>query len=404
MLNAIQKLKLWFAFLALFLITIFFYYLDNLLKGSISNEWIWLRTIPWQSLAGTTFGILVIAIIYEWYIRKENEQKLNETLQQLFDAQEEIISKHFSRIILTHPDLLKNLFAPDVVDDFIRAALEVRFAESELGKETYNTLIHPLLISKERRNNYRCKINLRTIRDNNIVNDIKQKYYDGYIDVKYESVLNKDIFLFTCIPSMEEYKKLLTDPIWEYRWVVEPTKDFPVANESVFDIEFVKVAENILSLRKEIIDGKIVITAENSELRSLMGKPVTIEYRYKTKVLKRGHVLMINLPCPTKNVVVEFDYSDTDISYVNIINLLTSNTGSAIRYNPHHHTPLSPQKIEVEVSEWVFPQGGIVFGWVLHVEMTRAFLKLLAEKAERPSNTSMRIDAKSTPSQEKNGE
>jgi hypothetical protein len=72
-------------------------------------------------------------------------------------------------------------------------------------------------------------------------------------------------------------------------------------------------------------------------------------------------------------------YADTDIRYVNVLDFFVSRNKPAIAYIPSKQ---KPHRIEVEVNEWVFPRGGVVFAWVLRSEMTSSFLKIMAEASQ----------------------
>ncbi len=389
--HTIYHLKLWRVLLTLILLTIFFYLISIWLKGpNVPPQLTFLHFIPWESLATTSLGVVIIGFVYEWIVRNETEQKLDEVLDQHFQDQSRVINTQISRAMLTTPDVMRSILAPDVVDDLIRTSLEIRLEDTQLAREAYDSFLHHLLRHEERRSNYRCNIYLTNTNNKNIPDEITQKYYDGYIDVRYDTLLHKDTFRFTCVSTMEEYNELLKDPTWELRWIAEPTKDF--SKEVAFDVESVHVGELKLNLRREDSNGKSVIVADHFELQSMKGNPVTVYYRYKVKIKKRGHLLMVHMPCPTHHVVVELDYAHTDIHFVNVLDFFVSQTKPAIRYIPSrkkHH------KIEVEVNEWVFPKGGVVFVWVLRAEMAPGFWRLL-EESRRQSRPSSRSDKRIT--------
>lgn len=386
--HTIYHLKLWRVLLTLILLTIIFYLISIWLKGTnVPPQLAFLRFIPWESLATTSLGVAIIGLVYEWIVRDETEEKLTQVLDQHFQTQAEIINSQIPRSMLTTPDVMRHVLDSDVVDDLIRTSLEIRLEDAQLAREAYDSFLGHLLRQEERRSNYRCNIYLTTINSKDLPNEITQKYYDGYIDVHYDTLLQKDIFRFTCVATMEEYNELLKDPTWELRWIAEPTKDF--SKEVAFNVESVHVGGLQLNIRREVANGRYVIIADHLGLQQMQGNLVTIYYRYKIKIKKRGHLLMVHVPCPTHHVVVELDYAHTDIHFVNVLDFFVSQTKPAIRYIPSrekHH------RIEVEVNEWVFPKGGVVFVWVLRAEMTPGFWRLLEEprRQSRPLSRSDR--------------
>lgn len=374
--STIYHLKLWIVLLFFILLMVCFYVLDAF-KDSIPAPWNWVRFLPWQSLAGTALGVVLIAFAYEWFVRKETEEKLIQMLKEHLHFQEEIIGNHIAKAMLFDKEIMRRVLAPDMMDDVLRTGLEIRLGDDQLARETYDNLLSQLLISHERRSNYRCKISLTNIRDRGVADNIKQKYYEGYIEERYDTVLQKTSFLFVCVGKTEEYDELLRDTRWELRWIAEPTKDFPIVDGSIFHIESVSVDGLSLDIKSDTVGGKYMVTADHKALQAMLGRSVTVFYRYKVKVQKRGHLLRVNMPCPTKNVVVELDYRDTDIHFVNVHNFFVSNAEPILRFPSQQ----SPRRIEIEVNGWVFPKGGVIFGWVLRSEMTPDFLRLLAEES-----------------------
>jgi hypothetical protein len=384
-LKTISNLKIWLVLVLLLLFTLIFYVIDAWVKLN-RGLWVGFSLIPWQSLAGVTLGSALVAFAYEWFIRKEADEKLtqilerhsetqNSALEEHFDAQMQALGNEIPRALLANTDIMKHVLSPERVDEVIQESLGVRLKDERMAKEAYDSLLSQLFIYKERRSEYRTKIYLAPLRNDQYSNDAIMKYYEGYIDVRYDTVLQKDSFLFTCVSSMDAYNDLLRDPTWELRWEAELTRDFPRLDESLFEVESVSVGGVELNINREISEKRYVITADHSSLRSMQGNRVKVLYRYKVKIQKRGHLLMVHIPVPTENVVIDFDYADTDIRYVNVLDFFISRNKPAIAHIPSNK---KPHRIEVEVNEWVFPKGGVVFAWVLRSEMTQDFLKLMA--------------------------
>jgi len=353
--QTIYHLKLWRVLLTLILLTIVFYIISFWLKTKVPPPFDLLRYIPWDSLAGSCLSVVVIGFVYEWVVRNETEQKLHEVLGQHFQNQVSAIDTQISKAMLTTPELMKSVLAPDMVDEVIRTGLEVRLGDAQLAQEAYDSYLSHLLGHKRRRTNYRCNIYLTTIQTSDIPDAITQKYFDGYIDVRYDTVLQKDSFRFTSAATMEEYNELIKDPDWELCWLANPTRDFP--KEVAFKVESMRVRELALNIRTEYVDGKYVIVADHSGLQSMQEQNVTIYYRYKVRIRKRGHLFMEDMQCPTHHVVVEFDYAQTDIHFVNVMNFFLSKTKPAIRYIPSRQ---KYHKVEIELTLPRLKRGGFL--------------------------------------------
>jgi len=372
----IANLKIQMVILLLFLLTILFYAGNVWSRSPIPTGWEWVRLLPWDSLASACLGSFLVAFAYESFIRKETEAKSDEILGHYFRELHSIIANEITRTIFTDKNIMRRILAPNVVDDVIRTGLEIKLGDDYLAKKVYEDQLSQLLTHKERRKNYRCKIYLAPIKNEQLSDDVRQKYYEGYIDVSYDTVLQKDSFCFTCVANMEDYNTLLNDPDYELRWETELTRDFPELNEAVFDVESITVEGLELNIRRETLGKEFIITAEHVRLSSMIGRSVKVYYRYKVKLQKRGHLLMVHIPCPTQNVVVELDYAHTDIRFVNVLDFFGSRAKSKVRHIP---SAQKCHKVEIEVNEWIFPKGGVAFVWVLRSEMTPNFLKLMAD-------------------------
>jgi hypothetical protein len=380
--RTIYRLKLVRILLILLLLTVILFALSIWSKTLAPPQFAWLQNLPLESLATSCLGVVLIGFAFEWSVRNEAEQQLRHVLNEHFQNQVAVMSQQIPSAMLTTPEVMKNILAPDVVDGLIRTGLEIRLENAQLAREAYDSFLSHLLNHGERRSNYRCSMYLTSITSSNLPDEIARKYYDASIDVRYDTILQKDIFRFVCVDSMDEYNELLKDPAWELRWMSKPVKAF--SREAAFQVESVHVGDLQLNIRREDSNGKNVIVADHLELQSLQGKMVTVYYRYKVKVKKRGHLLMEHVPCPTHNVVVELDYTHTDIDFVNVLDFFVSKTKPAIRYIPSRQ---KPQRIQVEVNEWVFPKGGVVFVWVLNAEKHPNFWRLSSAENRRSNRS-----------------
>src|SRR5579859_7174873 len=224
--HTIRHLKLWRVLLALIIATFVFFLISFWLKGTDPRQFTWLRIIPWDSLATTALGVAFIGYVFEWVVRNETKQEFDEALKTIFEKQEQELNRQIPKAMLITPEIMRDVLAPDVVNDVILTSLEIRLKDKQLAQEAYESFLSHLLNHEERRSNYRCNVFMRNAQGQDIPATKAFKYYEGYIDVSYETILRKDTFRFTSVTSMEEYEELLKDPKWELRWAVSPTKDY----------------------------------------------------------------------------------------------------------------------------------------------------------------------------------
>lgn len=390
LIRVIHDLKLWRVLLVLLLLTVGFFIVSIWLKGADPKQFTWLRVIPWDSLATTSLGLAVISLVFEWIVRNETKQEFDEALTLHFKNQAKELNYQIPKAMLTTREIMRDVLTTDVIDNAILTSLEIRLEDNQFAQEAYDSFLSHLLNHEERRSNYRCNIYMTNAQSGEIPAAKAFKYYEGYIDISYETILLKDTFRFTCVTSMEDYEELLKDPSWELRWLAERTKDY--SHEVAFKVEDVSVNGLKLHIRKESAQGRQVIIADHLSLQALQEKQVMIHYRFTVKIKKRGHLLMIEVPCPTHNVAVELDYGDTDIGFVNVLDFFATRHKPTVRYIP---TRQNCQKIGVEVHDWVFPKGGVVFVWVLRAEKHPGFWRLSSDQ-RRPGRSSSKVNTRIT--------
>jgi hypothetical protein len=204
---------------------------------------------------------------------------------------------------------------------------------------------------------------------------VREKYYESFVDMRYESPLLRTDHWFAAVTTIEEYNRILLDPGWELRVIRPPTRAFPAGDERAFTLHSMRINGIDLTVERATRDDIQAYVARNDDLVRLIGQRVTFEYRYSTKMEKTGHVYMQTVVFPTRNVTMEFDYGGVDIGRVNVFDFFVSRRMPSIRVA---RTPDDPRSVGVELNDWVFPKSGVLFGWVLASEMTMPFPDVLA--------------------------
>jgi hypothetical protein len=343
--------KLVFILLAFAVLTIGFFGLAGV-SPSATGPWSWLNSIPWRELGAASLAVVLIGFGYEWFVRNESRALIREVMLGL----------------LTDPLVLTTAMRREFIDSMLVNGLEARLGDRALAKEAYLGLLQQLGSSQERSYNYRCKITMVPSADGD------RRYYDAFVDLRYDTVLTRTSYWFTAVATLEEYNQLLTDRSWEVRWIVEPTVEYSQLDERVFDVQSVRIQGVGLDIERKERDGRKAFLATHDALGAFVGELVTVEYRFVVKLQKRAHVIMVNFVYPTRTAVVEFEYGLTDIYFVNVFDFFVSVQRPAIRRSPAGR---DLKKIEVELNDWALPRSGVLFSWVLASEMSGDFVDLL---------------------------
>lgn len=348
-----------------------FYNIDRLITKN-PERFGWLYFFPFKAFAESCLVSLILIIVFTTLIYRELEKKICEAIEKKINDQSKVFTQPISQSLPINKQTLEERFSSSEIEDLIRTGLQIKMKDENLGNDISNGLLRKVIGYEERWQNYRYKASLSLIKDDDISEDIKTKYFQAYIDLRYETLLKKSEFIFVCASTVEEFNKLIGDPSYQERWHFPITKEFPSphADETAFNVRYFNVDGVDLNIRRELkpSENKFVIICDHPDLNKKLNSLVTIHYRYETKILKRGHLFKINLVCPTKGVTMELDFANTDIHYVNILDFFVSNENPIIRYIPSRE---KPHRVEVELNELILPKGGVAFVWVLKQEIPK---------------------------------
>jgi hypothetical protein len=208
---------------------------------------------------------------------------------------------------------------------------------------------------------------------------ISRKYFRAVVDLSYHVKLDRKRFLFSSVAKHKHYQERLADHNNEYTFFSELTKEFPQMSDKAFTLESFSINEYAIPIpTPKHTEHDVCYVVEDDNLIKLFGTEVEIKYRFKTFIQKRGHMLMVNLVCPTKGVEIAVDFGGTkDIAFMNVFPFLFSSAPARIDFTPNFE---NASKAEVSVREWAFPNGGVSFVWVLRGEMTNEFEALMDRK------------------------
>jgi|JI10StandDraft_1071094.scaffolds.fasta_scaffold292060_2 hypothetical protein len=374
--SKLKKFKVWHALLLLLSFSLFLYFAHFYL-GHRYEMLSFFENLFIAHLADACLIAVLLGFTYEWFIRNESQEQISDILSEKFiHYQDNIIQSMPTALV--DKNTMRDILKDDKLEEILREGLSLKCGDVELGNDIYDGLLKKTLSFKERWFNYRHSVTLTSIEES-LENELYfAKYYQAYITLRYQTNLSRTSFKFICVPTLEEYNKSLKDIQYEFRWFFPSISDFPVIDQTVFNVQYMKIDELNLSpqIHKDE-NGNLTWIFDHPELYKKLGNSVVVEYKYEVKIQKRGHLLTLNVVYPTKGVTVEVDYAATDIHKMNVVDLFVTTNSPSIRYTPNIK---NSKKIEIEINEWTFPKGGVTFVWVLKPEMTDEFIKQLTSK------------------------
>jgi hypothetical protein len=374
----LYNLKLQHVALILILGSLGLYWTEELLSEHMAPESFWLR-VPIHSVADGLLTIAVVAFTFEYLLRQEAEVRLTEIASQVVGDEHRKLVPELAQTLATRPETLLTALHPDRVENVLSAALAISLRDRHFASEVHNGLLRTINDYPERWIDTRHKLTLTQV-DESQPENIRARYFQGYLTLRFQTTLRRQEFHFECVRSKQAYD----DVIWNrpdafYTWLLPPTKEFPTASPESFDVTEVRVDSIRLEAKRQAHDEgrSMLFTFSSPSLATLQGRTVTVQVNCQLKIEKRAHVINLGVPSPTRGMLAEIDYRDTEIAHVDVFDSFVSRQRPDIRLLP---TPRQPRRIEVELDEWVFPKGGVVFTWELYQERDPSFLDLLGQQ------------------------
>jgi hypothetical protein len=344
--------------------------------ASVPKVFTYFSLSPFPALADICLTSAIIGFTFELLVRGESEASMRYTLRQLLQDQTTFLLTNLPKALLLRKDLQKELLKEEKIDEILLTSLQTKFSDDQMAEGLLNGIIRNATEYEEKWSKYRYEIFIEDIIDPEIPAIIREEYFDIIMRISYETKLKKTRFIFTCAKNQDQFNDLLRNPDYEVRWLLPSSYSFKFPNEQCFEVLQFSV-DNIPAkiVQKNEIDGRFEISCESPHLDEKIDQNVSINYTFKVKAEKIGHVISTTVTNPTKDVTVEVNFAKASISYVDVLDYFVSARKPAIRYIPNED---KPYKISVELKEWVFPKGGATFIWILKSEQ-----KILLDKRKK---------------------
>jgi hypothetical protein len=334
----------------------------------------WYERLPYQGFADACLSTAIIGFVFEWVVRRETKRELHSMFRKGLENERDPIISKLVEALLFKEDYLIKVLKQNRLDDVIIAALKAQYDDPVFASDVYQRMFKQVYQSPRVWHGYQHKWTLLNYDSDN--SQISRKYFRAVVDLSYRTKLDRKSFVFSSVGKHELYLKRLADHNNEYTMYFEPTKELSQMSDKVFSLESFSVNEYTVSLpAPKHVANDVCYIIDDDNLTKFIGTEVEIKYRLKTFIQKKGHMLMVNLVCPTKGVEIAVDFGGTkDIAFMNVFPFLFSNAPARINFTPSLE---NATKTEVSVREWAFPNGGVSFVWVLRGEMTNEFDALM---------------------------
>ncbi|MEV6873960.1 hypothetical protein [Amycolatopsis sp. NPDC051128] len=323
----------------------------------------WLVGWPTGEVGSALLSAGVIAVIFEYYARKETAARTNEQLRYAIRQEAPAIRSAVLDSFAFEPETMRSIASDETLDKIATNAIGLRLGDAELARDAYADLREQVIRSPERWRDVDISVSLSPWTAGPATGG--GSMFVATIRWEYRVRPASPTMRFACVSDRAEYQDLLRDPTVAGQWYFGKTSPVDPASTEAFELVQFSIDGAERSIRRTARNGAQVYTVALGKA-AISGDEATISYTYRVLVQRHGHLLFLDLPRPTKGVHVQMEYGQVDIRQVNVVDYFASPDASRVERSPK---AAPARTIDVRFDGQVFPRAGAAFVWVLDDEM-----------------------------------
>ena len=248
-------------------------------------------------------------------------------------------------------------FSDQKLEKIIQVSLNQRLNSSEIGRNVFHQILKNLFSSSDKGISLKKKFchSIKFLPVNNNSID-RSKFYCAQTRLSYFKRLTNEKFKIVCATGKNDLEQYFLKSDVEYRWLL----DFHPNLLQSFEIDKIMINDIVLNHRL-INNGKkknLEFECYHRSLSNLQGEEVKFTIDTKTYYPKSKHQLAVYLSEMTKEISIEFDYSQVNIKNVETVSIFTGKE----KY-PQEISKDGKIILQSKENEWFFPNSGVVFVW-----------------------------------------
>lgn len=326
----------------------------------------WLVGWPTNELGTTLLSAGVIAVIFEYYARKEADERTDENLRRAIRHEAPAIRDAVLDSFAFDPAALRDVASPEALDRIAANALGLRLGDLALGRDLYTDVRNQVVRAPERWHNVDVGIDLTPWRVGPATG--RGSMFVATLRWEYRVVPTNPTMRFACVSDPIEYRDLLRDQATASAWYFDQSAPIDASSPDAFELVQLTVDGKPRTIRRTERRGAQLYTV-NVGAAAMTDKPVVIAYTYRVLVQRHGHLLYLDLPRPTKGLNVQFSYGDSGIRRATVLDFIASSETTRVDQAP---TSVPARSVGVGFDGWIFPRSGVAFVWVLKDELAPA--------------------------------
>ena len=320
------------------------------------GSWQWLHALPLGELGGTLFGAGLLSTFFEYTFRRDQErvvtERFRQTIREEASALRDAVIEAFR---FDHQDVAR-IATPELLDDLARTSLGLRFGDPAFGREVYADIRHQAMAAEERWYDARVDATLGIPRGRSTA---PTPFFDLRVRWEYTVTPRHRFRKFAVVSDRQRYDQLVAERGETSVWYRRPVPGLAVSDPEVFALEQFTVNGTPVPFSRQVDEVSQVYTVDLGEQVIQQEQAVVIAFSFRTRTLRSGHVVHLDIDRPTRGLDVELRYDPEQVGQMRILDFASIGEGGRLTQVPNTPT------LRYRYDGWLFPRAGMVFVWTL---------------------------------------
>ncbi|WP_454296808.1 hypothetical protein [Salana multivorans] len=257
------------------------------------------------------------------------------------------------------PDDLARVATPELLDSIATNVLALRLGNRQFAAEVYEDIRDQAIRAPERWHDVQARIRLSPIGESDTSGVARFIVTASW---EYTVVPSHPVARFACVSDKDEFHDLVSEIPATTTWFMTPRPGFDAHEREAFELLTYSIdGEERRITRAGRKSGQTYSVRLGQDVVDA-GQPVRVSYTYRTITPRKGPLLHFEIDQPSRGISIDFDYSDTDISRVAVLDLIASTKRTRIERSL---AELPGKSIHLDFDGWAFPRTGFAFAWAL---------------------------------------
>ena len=320
------------------------------------EDWRWLHALPLGELGGTLFGAGLLSTFFEYAFRRDQERAVTERFRQTIREEAPALRDAVIEAFRFDRQDVARIATPVLLDDLARTSLGLRFGDPAFGREVYADIRHQAMAAEERWYDARVDATLGIPRGRSVA---PTPFFDLRVRWEYTVTPRHRFRKFAVVSDRQRYDQLVAERGETSVWYRRPVPGLAVSDPEVFALEQFTVNGTPVPFTRQVDEVSQVYIVDLGERVIQQEQAVVISFSFRTRTLRSGHVVHLDIDRPTRGLDVELRYDPEQVGQMRILDFASIGEGGRLTQVPNTPT------LRYRYNGWLFPRAGMVFVWTL---------------------------------------